>query len=39
MDDDSAAELIALAEMLLLGWLDRDGQHRYFKGITTRHGF
>jgi len=31
MDDDSAAELIALAEMLLLGWLDRDGQHRYFK--------
>ena len=31
MDDDSAAELIALAEMLLLGWLDRDEQHRYFK--------
>ena len=31
MDDDSATEFETLAEMLLLGWVDRDGQHQYFK--------
>jgi hypothetical protein len=31
MDDNSATEFETLAEMLLLGWVDRDGQHRYFK--------
>ena len=31
MDDDSATEFETLAEMVLLGWVDRDGQHRYFK--------
>ena len=31
MDDDSATEFETLVEMLLLGWVDRDGRHRYFK--------
>src|SRR3984885_2420118 len=34
MDDDSATEFETLAEMLLLGWVDRDGQHQYFKPRT-----